>query len=246
MSAIKLEKGLNTILEKMNLNELSCAIINQNGTIIGVLFDADEPICKDGMILKFLENQSFNLIDLNVDDASFLNYLSQKWGVKNEDGSYLFGDLVESIKAENKKDVLEKETIKNPFLIDYMSDHEDETEFTCGDFAYDSGWRITFDDEFDGNTELELGLLIYYLCTNLRVREAITSNKVEVDIEEFQRRFPLDEWEWWTLFNRIEDAVINKNPQKCAKIYQTFLDLEEKYPIAFSPSTDRKENENES
>ena len=46
MSATKLEKGLNTILEKMNLNELSCAIINQNGTTIGVLFDEDKPICK--------------------------------------------------------------------------------------------------------------------------------------------------------------------------------------------------------
>lgn len=56
MSATKLEKGLNTILEKLNLNELSCAIINQNGTIIGILFDEDKPICKDGMILKFLEN----------------------------------------------------------------------------------------------------------------------------------------------------------------------------------------------
>ena len=244
MSAIKLEKGLNTILEKMNLNELSCAIINQNGTTIGVLFDEDKPICKDGMILKFLENHSIILIDLNVEDAGFLNYLSQKWGVKNEDGSYLFGDLVEAIKAEHKKDILEKEPIMNPLLIDYMSDHEDETEFTCVASEYD--WSITFDYEFDENSELELGLLIYYLCTNLRVKEAITSNKVEVDVEEFQRRFPLNEGEWWTLFNGIEDAVINKNPQKCAKIYQTFLDLEEKYPIAFSPSTDRKDTENES
>ena len=223
MSATKLEKGLNTILEKLNLNELSCAIINQNGTIIGILFDEDKPICKDGMILKFLENQSINLNALNIDDASFLNYLTQKWDVKNEDGSYLFGDLVEAIKDEHKKDVLEKEPIMNPLLIDYMSDHEDETEFTCVVSEYD--WSITFDDEFDENAELELGLLIYFLCTNLRVKKEITSNKVEVDAKEFQHKFPLNKDEWWTLFNGIEDAVINKNSQKCAKIYQNFVDL---------------------
>ena len=244
MITIELEKGLNKILEKLNLNDLSCGIYNQNGTIIGVLFDGDKPLYKDGMILKFLKNQLINVTDLNMEDASILNDLSQKWDVKSEDGDYLFCTLADDIKAEHMKDIIENEPIMHPFLIDYMSEHEDETEFIC--VAPELDWSIAFDDEFDENTELELGLLVYYLCTNLRVKEAIAPNRVEVELEDFQHKFPLKEDEWWALFNDIEDAVINKNEQECAKIYQTFVNLEEKYPAAFYPSKEIKETKNES
>ncbi len=243
MSAIELEKGLNTVLEKLHLNGLSCGIYNQNGTIIGVLYDEEKPICKDGMILKYLKEQAINLNDLSVEDADFLNYLSQKWNVKNEDSSYLFSDLVESIKGEHKKDMLENEPIKNPFLIDYISDHEDETEFICTAPKFD--WSIVFDAELDENTESELGQLLYYLSTNFKVKEAIAPNKVEVNLEEFQYKYPLNQDDWWALFNDIEDAILNKNEKKCAKIYQTFVELEEKYPATSYPSKDRKKNENE-
>ncbi len=226
MSAIEWEKELNQIIAKLDLNGITCSVYEQNGILIGILYEVDKPICKDGMILKYLADLNISVDDLDYDDASFLNYLSQKWDVKDEKKNYLFNDLAEDIHAENKKDMLENESILQPLLIDYVTDYEEESEFIC--IAPEFDWRIIFDAELDESDESNLGLLLYYLSQNLRVSKVISTNQVYVDLLGYQLGLPIEQENAWTLFNNIEDAVINKNEEKCAEIYQTLINLGEK------------------
>lgn len=226
MSAIEWEKELNRIIAKLDLNGMTCSVYEQNGTPIGILYEVDRPICKDGMILKYLADLNIGVDDLDYDDASFLNYLSQKWNVKDDKENYLFSDLAEAIHTENKKDMLENESILQPLLIDYLTDYEEESEFIC--IAPEFDWCIIFDAELDENDESNLGLLLYYLSQNLRVSKVISPNQVYVNLLTYQLELPIEQEEAWTLFNNIEDAVINKNEEKCAEIYQTLMNLGEK------------------